>query len=71
MSNVRDDEDPFWVDDLDSIRRIARNNTERRQALDVCLEDYWPDESIGRIERLDTDDEHGWLMWRWRKEASG
>lgn len=66
MSNARD-EDPFWVDDRESIGRVARNQAERRRALDVCLAEFWADEDVGRLERLDGGEDHGWLMWRWKK----
>jgi len=65
-SNVKA-EDPAWVADADSIGKVAKTKAERRQALDACLEEYWSDENIGRIERVDQDQDHGWQMHRWQK----
>jgi hypothetical protein len=67
MSNVKLDEDPSWVDDVDSIGKVAKTKAERRAALDHCLEEVWSDENIGRIERVDKDADHGWQMYRWQK----
>jgi hypothetical protein len=70
MSNVRLDDDSSWVSDLDAIGRVARTKADRREALDVCLEQYWVDENIGRLERVDDGEDHGWEMWRWQAESS-
>lgn len=71
MSNVRDEE-PFWVADIDSIGEIATTKVLRRKALDVCLEQYWSDQNIGRLERVDSELYHGWELYRWQKaQASG
>ncbi|MCC6670314.1 MAG: hypothetical protein IT458_04590 [Planctomycetes bacterium] len=67
MSNVKDDVDPAWVADLDSIGKVAKTKAERRQALDACLEQFWSDENIGRIERVDEGEDHGWQMHLWKK----
>jgi hypothetical protein len=67
MSNVNEDEEPFWVSDLESIGKPAKTKAERREALDVCLEQFWADLNIGRIERVDEGDAHGWEMRHWRK----
>ena len=48
----------------------AANKAERRQALDFCLNQRWTHVDIGRLERVDTETEAGWRMWRWRKDPS-
>lgn len=66
MSNVKQD-DSAWVADVDSIGKVAKTKAERREALDTCLDKFWSDENIGRIERVDKDRDHGWEMYRWQK----
>lgn len=67
VTNVREDEDPFWVADLDSIGKEAKTKADRRRALEACLEEFWSDENIGRIERIDVEEQHGWEMYRWQR----
>jgi hypothetical protein len=49
--------------------RPAKDRAERRAALDWCLNNVWAAADIGRVERVDTDQFHGWRMWRWKAEA--
>ena len=48
--------------DIESIGRNAKDETERRLALDSCLI-YWSDADIARLVRRD-DSWHGWEMAR-------
>ena len=50
--------------DLTTIGKVATTREERRDALDVCLTQYWSTEDIRRIERRDEQGWNGWDMWR-------
>jgi len=52
------------IEDVASINKNAENARERKAALDWCLANRWVREDIAKLERLDTDQWHGWLMWR-------
>lgn len=51
---------PPSVSDIESIERVAENKEDRRLALDLCLANFWPNEDIASLERVDTDNEHAW-----------
>ncbi len=68
MSNVK--ETSTSVSDRSSINRDAANASDRRLALQACLNGRWASADIGRLERVDNDNYHGWLMWRWKKDDS-
>jgi hypothetical protein len=65
MSNVRDGYKS--IEDIASIRRNAKNAADRRLALDWCLANRWVNANIGRLERVDAANWHGWKMWRWKQ----
>jgi len=52
--------------DTESIGHAARDDRDRRQALQACLNSIWANEDIAKIVRLDNSTYHGWLMWRMR-----
>lgn len=66
MSNVMEDmePDPKW-DFQTPLSRPAANADERRFTLKWCLGEPWANADIGRLERVDTEHDHGWIMWRW------
>lgn len=68
MGNVREDEEPKKAHDANLIRskKPAQNKKERRESLGKVIA-LWGNYDIGRIERVDEDDCHGWKMWRWKK----
>lgn len=55
---------PEEFDDLSALGRVARDGHDRRLALDVCLDGPWQTADIGRMERVDGPNWHGWRMWR-------
>ena len=65
MSNVRNEYTS--VEDIASIGRNAKARAERRLALDWCLAHRWVNADIGRLERVDAANWHGWKMWRWKQ----
>ncbi|UCD00164.1 MAG: hypothetical protein JSW66_09840 [Phycisphaerales bacterium] len=65
MSNVMPP--PVSVSDIASIGRDAANKKDRRVALDSCLNGVWVNRDIGRLERVDTQNWHGWKMWKWKR----
>ncbi|UCG59377.1 MAG: hypothetical protein JSU70_07665 [Phycisphaerales bacterium] len=68
MSNVQAESQ--FCGDSDNIGRDAKNKKDRRFALEKCLAGRWKQSDIGRLERVDTTNQHGWRMSRWKKEAS-
>lgn len=65
--NVRTDQSPKECSDIESINRNAKNKAERRLALKWCLANRWPNADIGRLERVDSETWHGWVMWDWKR----
>jgi hypothetical protein len=60
-----------FVSDQASLNKPrAENRDERRQALEFCLNERWANVDIGRIERVDTDEQSGWMLWRWKSDPS-
>jgi len=67
MSNIVEDQQPDYVaDSLTGLGHPATNPSERRITLEWCLKKPWANEDIGRLERLDSGDDHGWKMWKWK-----
>ncbi len=52
------------VSDISCIGHDAISVQDRRLALDACLNGQWLGTDISRLERVDTEDWKGWLMWR-------
>ncbi len=64
MSNVMPP--PESASDIAIIGKDAENEKDRRLALETCLNGIWSNEDIGQLERVDTQNWHGWKMWRWK-----
>lgn len=70
MSNINTDPpNPDAIEDIFSINKNAENASERRLALEVCLNGRWRNEDIGQLERVDTSIWHGWRMWPWKEDG--
>jgi len=67
MSNVVENSQPdYKADDLTPLGCPAANAAERRATLEWCLNNPWANEDIGRLERVDSSNDHGWKMWKWK-----
>jgi hypothetical protein len=63
MPNYNENFVPLRSPDKVSLGKIASNPQERLAALQSTLANDWAGLDIGRLERSDTANFHGWLMW--------
>lgn len=66
-----DPDNSRFVSDMDSIGRWATSEAERREALQICLNDFWSSRSIGCIERVENSARWGWKMFAYRAGNTG
>lgn len=50
--------------DLTTIGKVAETSQDRRDAMNICLTQYWLKEDIQKLERRDQPAWNGWDMWR-------
>lgn len=57
--------------DQDTIGHDAANASDRRLALKECITNQWVGRDVGKVERIDTNDWHGWAMWLYEGNGGG
>jgi len=60
-----------FVSDLASIGRWAKNERDRRAALEACLNKNWANRAIGCLERIENASRWGWAMYPYRAGDTG
>ena len=55
---------PKSVADTAAIGKVAKTPAEQVLVLVWALQNKWDEEEIETVDRVDTDDWHGWVMWQ-------
>lgn len=57
------DYDQVADEDVRSLGEVAKSTKKKNQALVLCVTNVWASQRISDVQRVDSDDFHGWRKW--------